>query len=76
VADESQSIQQARQIFDSRGKPTLEVDVVTEDGIFRAGVPSGKSRGAWEVSDDHDGGDDDGGGGNREGVRDHMIPSR
>ena len=33
---------QAREIIDSRGNPTVEVDVVLEDGAFgRAGVPSG-----------------------------------
>ena len=32
----------ARQIFDSRGNPTVEVDIVTDDGILgRAAVPSG-----------------------------------
>jgi len=35
----------ARQIFDSRGNPTIEVDVVTEKGLFRAAVPSGASTG-------------------------------
>ena len=35
----------ARQILDSRGNPTVEVDVITEQGIFgRAAVPSGASR--------------------------------
>jgi len=44
----------ARQIFDSRGNPTVEVDVTTEKGVFRAGVPSGASTGiheAWELRD-------------------------
>ena len=36
---------QARQIFDSRGNPTVEVDLVTELGLFRAAVPSGASTG-------------------------------
>ena len=44
-----------RQILDSRGNPTVEVDVVLEDGtIGRAGVPSGASTGAheaWEMRD-------------------------
>jgi enolase len=44
-----------RQILDSRGNPTVEVDVVLEDGtIGRAGVPSGASTGAheaWELRD-------------------------
>lgn len=35
----------ARQIFDSRGNPTIEVDVTTEKGLFRAAVPSGASTG-------------------------------
>lgn len=35
----------ARQIFDSRGNPTVEVDLSTELGIFRAAVPSGASTG-------------------------------
>jgi len=35
-----------RQIFDSRGNPTVEVDVITEEGIVgRAAVPSGASTG-------------------------------
>ncbi|PIR37473.1 MAG: phosphopyruvate hydratase [Alphaproteobacteria bacterium CG11_big_fil_rev_8_21_14_0_20_39_49] len=46
---------QAREIIDSRGNPTVEVDVVLEDGAFgRAGVPSGASTGsleAWELRD-------------------------
>jgi enolase len=40
----------ARQIFDSRGNPTIEVDVVTEHGILgRAAVPSGASTGEHEA---------------------------
>jgi enolase len=40
----------ARQILDSRGNPTVEVDVVTEDGAFgRAAVPSGASTGIHEA---------------------------
>ena len=35
----------ARQIFDSRGNPTDEVDLTTDKGIFRAAVPSGASTG-------------------------------
>eukprot|EP01084_Bolivina_argentea_P272124 463229_1 len=38
-----------RQIYDSRGNPTIEVDIKTEHGIFRAGVPSGASTGIHEV---------------------------
>jgi enolase len=40
----------ARQILDSRGTPTVEVDVITEDGVLgRAAVPSGASTGAYEA---------------------------
>ncbi|TRY72625.1 hypothetical protein TCAL_03948 [Tigriopus californicus] len=39
----------ARQIFDSRGNPTVEVDLTTEKGIFRAAVPSGASTGIYEA---------------------------
>jgi len=39
----------ARQIYDSRGNPTVEVDVFTEKGIFRAAVPSGASTGVHEA---------------------------
>ena len=35
----------ARQIYNSRGNPTVEVDLTTEKGIFRAAVPSGASTG-------------------------------
>ncbi|MBA6153749.1 phosphopyruvate hydratase [Gelidibacter maritimus] len=47
----------ARQIFDSRGNPTVEVDVVTENGIMgRAAVPSGASTGEHEAVELRDGG--------------------
>ncbi len=47
----------ARQIFDSRGNPTIEVDVVTENGfIGRAAVPSGASTGEHEAVELRDGG--------------------
>ena len=38
----------AREILDSRGNPTVEVDLVTVDGLFRASVPSGSSTGKHE----------------------------
>lgn len=48
----------ARQILDSRGNPTVEVDVVTENGILgRAAVPSGASTGEHEAVELRDGGD-------------------
>nr|KAG5696286.1 hypothetical protein BaRGS_027896 [Batillaria attramentaria] len=40
---------QARQIFDSRGNPTVEVDLYTGKGMFRAAVPSGASTGIYEA---------------------------
>jgi enolase len=46
----------ARQILDSRGNPTVEVDVELEDGSFgRAAVPSGASTGAFEAVEKRDG---------------------
>ncbi|GAA5836768.1 hypothetical protein JCM5353_006893 [Sporobolomyces roseus] len=45
----------ARQIWDSRGNPTVEVDVVTEKGLFRAAVPSGASTGIHEAVELRDG---------------------
>ena len=46
----------ARQILDSRGNPTVEVDVLLEDGSFgRAAVPSGASTGAYEAVEMRDG---------------------
>src|ERR1043165_9207111 len=46
----------ARQILDSRGNPTVEVDVVLEDGAMgRAAVPSGASTGAHEAVEKRDG---------------------
>ncbi|MEP9381715.1 phosphopyruvate hydratase [Nocardioides cheoyonin] len=52
----------AREILDSRGNPTVEVEVVLEDGTFaRAAVPSGASTGAFEAVELRDGGDRYGG---------------
>ncbi|NVJ47448.1 MAG: phosphopyruvate hydratase [Cytophagia bacterium] len=46
----------ARQILDSRGNPTIEVDVITENGVMgRAAVPSGASTGAHEAVELRDG---------------------
>jgi enolase len=48
----------ARQIFDSRGNPTVEVDVITDTGTMgRAAVPSGASTGEHEAVELRDGGD-------------------
>ena len=46
----------ARQVLDSRGNPTVEVDVTTQDGIFTASVPSGASTGIHEAVELRDGG--------------------
>src|SRR5437016_12637215 len=52
----------AREILDSRGNPTVEVDVRLEDGaVGRAAVPSGASTGAFEAVERRDGGDRYGG---------------
>lgn len=49
----------ARQIFDSRGNPTVEVDVITSNGVMgRAAVPSGASTGEYEAVELRDGGSD------------------
>ncbi len=48
----------AREILDSRGNPTIEVEVVLENGAFgRAAVPSGASTGAYEAVELRDGGE-------------------
>ena len=58
-----------REILDSRGNPTVEVDVVLEDGSMgRAGVPSGASTGAHEAHELRDGGARYGGKGVRQAV--------
>lgn len=46
----------AREILDSRGNPTVEVDLFTSDGLFRAAVPSGASTGVYEALELRDGG--------------------
>jgi len=45
----------ARMIYDSRGNPTVEVDLTTEKGLFRAAVPSGASTGIYEALELRDG---------------------
>ena len=52
----------ARQILDSRGNPTVEVEVVLDDGTLgRAAAPSGASTGAFEAVELRDGGPEYGG---------------
>ncbi len=59
----------AREILDSRGNPTVEVDVALEDGSTgRAGVPSGASTGAYEAHELRDGDERYGGKGVRQAV--------
>jgi enolase len=61
----------ARQILDSRGHPTVEVDVTTEEGVLgRAAVPSGASTGAYEAVELRDGDSDRYGG---KGVTDAVA---
>src|SRR5256885_10391630 len=68
----------ARQILDSRGNPTLEVEVALDDGtVAKAGVPSGASTGAFEAVELRDGGSEYGGkGGTRaaQGGIDEIHP--
>jgi enolase len=45
----------ARYVYDSRGNPTVEVDIVTETGLHRAIVPSGASTGSHEACELRDG---------------------
>jgi enolase len=60
----------AREILDSRGNPTVEVEVMLDDGtIARAAVPSGASTGAFEAVEKRDGGDRYGG----KGVSDAVL---
>ena len=69
----------AREILDSRGNPTVEVDVVLESGVEgRAAVPSGASTGAHEAVERRDGGARFGGKGVQEAVRavnDEVFPA-
>ena len=49
----------AREVLDSRGNPTVEVEVETESGAFgRALVPSGASTGKYEAHEKRDGNDE------------------
>jgi enolase len=60
----------ARQILDSRGNPTIEVEIVLEDGArSRAAVPSGASTGAFEAVELRDGGAEYGGKGVENAIR-------
>ena len=59
----------AREILDSRGNPTIEVEVALDDGtLARAAVPSGASTGAFEAVELRDGGDRYGGKGVQQAV--------
>jgi enolase len=60
---------EGREVLDSRGNPTVEVDVLLEDGSFgRAMVPSGASTGAFEAHELRDGDDRFGGKGVRKAI--------
>jgi enolase len=69
----------AREILDSRGNPTIEVDVVTQTGVLgRADTPAGRSRGTYEAFEIRDGGRRYAGLGVRKAVQivNHMIAPR
>ncbi len=60
----------AREILDSRGNPTVEVEVALDDGtLARAAVPSGASTGAFEAVELRDGGERYGGKGVEQAVQ-------
>ncbi len=59
----------AFQRLDSRGKPTVQVEVETTDGKFRAIVPSGASKGDYEAIELRDGGEAYGGAGVQQAVQ-------
>src|SRR5690606_36946369 len=63
----------AREILDSRGNPTVEVEVMTESGHGRAAVPSGASTGVHEAVEIRDGGARYGGKGVRKAVEDVEV---
>jgi enolase len=69
---------EAREILDSRGNPTVEVEIVLDDGaVGRAAVPSGASTGAFEAVELRDGGDRYGGKGVQkavENVTEYIAP--
>ncbi|PJA82961.1 MAG: phosphopyruvate hydratase, partial [Candidatus Nealsonbacteria bacterium CG_4_9_14_3_um_filter_37_29] len=46
----------AREILDSKGNPTIEVELTTDLGVFLASVPSGVSKGKYEAVELRDGG--------------------
>jgi enolase len=68
----------AREILDSRGNPTVEVEIaLSDDTVARAAVPSGASTGAFEASERRDGGDRYLGKGVEDAVRaveDEILP--
>ena len=67
----------AREILDSRGNPTVEVEVLLDDGtVGRAAVPSGASTGAFEAVELRDGDKRYGGKGVEQGRRDRQGPDR
>src|SRR5690242_9954572 len=69
----------AREILDSRGNPTVEVEVALDDGtVARAAVPSGASTGAFEAVEKRDGGERFGGKGVQQAVvavEDDIAPA-
>ena len=64
---------QARMVLDSRGNPTVEVDIVTETGLHRAIVPSGASTGSHEACELRDGDKSKWAGKGKKDFQEHTI---
>jgi enolase len=63
----------SRYVYDSRGNPTVEVDIVTETGLHRAIVPSGASTGSHEACELRDGDKSKWAGKGKKGFQQHIF---
>lgn len=63
----------SRYVYDSRGNPTVEVDIVTETGLHRAIVPSGASTGSHEACELRDGDKSKWAGKGKKNSQEHTI---
>ena len=63
----------SRYVYDSRGNPTVEVDIVTETGLHRAIVPSGASTGSHEACELRDGDKSKWPGKSKKNFQEHAI---
>lgn len=63
----------SRYVYDSRGNPTVEVDIVTETGLHRAIVPSGASTGSHEACELRDGDKSKWAGKGKKDFQEHTI---